>query len=558
MDTLASYGIQVPHNPSSQTRTTCPKCSHRRKKSNAKCLAVNVDEGIWMCHHCGWKGSLNNGIKEKWSNMNQNKTYKKPKWEKNNNRLPEKFINWFTEERDISEETLEAYDIQAKAKYIPNRNQKVKSMAFPYKNIDGKTITVKYRDIDKNYAMESDTKKIMFGEYQVNDGPLILVEGELDVLSCYEAGFSAISVPNGAPSSNTDIQNINMSYLQHSEDLIEQYDIIIIATDGDEVGQKLGKELARRIGYEKCYKIEYPENCKDLNDVLTEHGKDEIVNIVSEAQEFPVQGVYNFNDIEENIWSYWENGIEDDALSTGFKKLDEYYKVRSYEFTVITGIPQHGKSEFLDSIMVRMAKYHNWKFGIFSPENWPVWRHASKLISKTKEKPFENLSEPELSNTLQKVRDKYHFIYPEDEDKDLETVLDKARTLIFRYGINALVLDPFNEFQRDYSMNTKEYISQFLSRIRQFVRKHNIHIFLVAHPKKMDTKKNKDPKPPKAYDISGASEWNDKSDNIITVYRLYEKTRIYIRKVRFREIGKKGSIELKYEERKRGFTEKIP
>ena len=46
---------------SGETRTTCPECSHTRKKKNDKCLSVNVAEGIWHCHHCEWAGSLGNG-----------------------------------------------------------------------------------------------------------------------------------------------------------------------------------------------------------------------------------------------------------------------------------------------------------------------------------------------------------------------------------------------------------------------------------------------------------------------------------------------------------------
>ena len=41
-------------------RATCPRCSQDRKKSRERCLAVNVDEGVWFCHHCEWRGSLKN------------------------------------------------------------------------------------------------------------------------------------------------------------------------------------------------------------------------------------------------------------------------------------------------------------------------------------------------------------------------------------------------------------------------------------------------------------------------------------------------------------------
>ncbi len=36
--------------------TTCPECSHERKKKHVKCMTVHIDErGVrFTCHHCGW------------------------------------------------------------------------------------------------------------------------------------------------------------------------------------------------------------------------------------------------------------------------------------------------------------------------------------------------------------------------------------------------------------------------------------------------------------------------------------------------------------------------
>jgi hypothetical protein len=46
---------------SGEEKTTCPKCSHERKKSSEPCLSVDHGEGIWFCHHCDWTGCLSNG-----------------------------------------------------------------------------------------------------------------------------------------------------------------------------------------------------------------------------------------------------------------------------------------------------------------------------------------------------------------------------------------------------------------------------------------------------------------------------------------------------------------
>lgn len=56
--TYADFGISVPAISGGEWRTTCPQCSHTRKKMNDRCLSVNVTKGTWFCHHCQFTGGL--------------------------------------------------------------------------------------------------------------------------------------------------------------------------------------------------------------------------------------------------------------------------------------------------------------------------------------------------------------------------------------------------------------------------------------------------------------------------------------------------------------------
>ena len=96
--TLESNGIYV-KSTSGQEKTKCPQCSHRRRKSFDLCLSVNIDEGVWHCHHCGWSGSLNKRPKT------IEEVLIKPTKEIKT-RLPQDIIDWFAD-RCISENTLE-------------------------------------------------------------------------------------------------------------------------------------------------------------------------------------------------------------------------------------------------------------------------------------------------------------------------------------------------------------------------------------------------------------------------------------------------------------------
>ncbi len=51
------------------------------------------------------------------------------------------------------------------------------------------------------------------------------------------------------------------------------------------------------------------------------------------------------------------------------------------ELTIVTGVPNSGKSEWLDALAMNLAKAHGWSFALCSMENRPA-DHARKLMEK--------------------------------------------------------------------------------------------------------------------------------------------------------------------------------
>jgi twinkle protein len=57
------------------------------------------------------------------------------------------------------------------------------------------------------------------------------------------------------------------------------------------------------------------------------------------------------------------------------------------ELTIVTGLANSGKSEWLDALVVNLAERYGWTFGVCSLENTPVM-HSTKLMEKyTRERP---------------------------------------------------------------------------------------------------------------------------------------------------------------------------
>ena len=118
------FGIKI-KKTSGQVKTICPKCSHERRKKTEPCLSVNIDEGIWNCHNCGWTGSL------KKQNEYMNKTYVKPIIKNKPKKYSENILKWF-KERGISEKTLIQNKISEGEEWMPQISKKTNTIQFNY------------------------------------------------------------------------------------------------------------------------------------------------------------------------------------------------------------------------------------------------------------------------------------------------------------------------------------------------------------------------------------------------------------------------------------------
>ncbi|MGV2359748.1 UNVERIFIED_CONTAM: hypothetical protein QOZ72_28895, partial [Pseudomonas aeruginosa] len=77
-----------------------------------------------------------------------------------------------------------------------------------------------------------------------------------------------------------------------------------IATDMDEAGENLSNELARRIGVEKCYRINFGEY-KDANEQYCKLGRLDL----SAFKPFPITGVFGVDDHWESFLNLIKNGF---------------------------------------------------------------------------------------------------------------------------------------------------------------------------------------------------------------------------------------------------------
>ena len=552
--TFHDFGIEV-RASAGEADTTCPQCSSQRKNKRARCLSVNVDKGTWLCHHCGWSGGLQTGQRQ------LEAPWRKPTW-----RSPPPLkakpsnaaFDWLAE-RGISREVAERNGVCATTVWMPQVEDNVGAVAFPYYRGD-QLVNVKYRDRQKNFRMEAGAERILYGLNDIDPAQCVIVEGEMDKLSLEMAGFrSVVSVPDGAPSETAKDYGSKFAFLEADADRIGAVREWIIAVDADGPGRRLEDELARRLGREKCRRVRWSADCKDANDVLRSYGAGVLRECIEAAEAFPISGVFEAEDFGDRIRSLFVNGWEK-GVATGWEELDEHYTVRPGEFTVVTGIPNSGKSNWLDALLVNLAIQHGWHFSVFSPENQPVEDHMARIIEKWARQPFtdgptERMSREQLDKGIQWAGQHFSWILPDDDAEwTIDAVLERAKALCFRRGSRGLVIDPWNELEHALPAGESEttYISGALKKIRQFARRHGIHVWVVAHPAKLYRERDTGNYPvPTLYDISGSAHWRNKADNGLCVWRDFANrdtpVEVHVQKVRFRQVGKIGMARLRYE-----------
>lgn len=555
LKTFADFNIVVPSGRTGEVDVVCPQCSPQRKKKTARCLSVNLEKNCWFCAHCGWAGGLTEGEKR------FDPAWRKPQWRRPTP-LPAKPLSaieeWFLE-RGIPAFVLERNRVTSAQVYMPQVEDHVGAMAFPYFR-DDELVNVKYRDRAKNFRMEAGAERILYGLNDIAPERCIIVEGEIDKLSVEVAGcMSCVSVPDGAPAENAKNYASKFTFLEADEERLAKVKEWIIAVDNDGPGKRLEDELARRLGREKCRRVTWPSECKDANDVLRSFGPEVLRECIEHAELFPLAGVFDVSDLSDRIDHLYEHGWEK-GVSTGWDEIDCCYTVRPGEFTVITGMPNSGKSNWLDALLVNLAREHGWNFAIFSPENQPLEDHMGRFCEKWAGLPFAEGPTPRMDRETLKqskdwVRQHYTWILPDDDSEwTVETVLDRAKSLVLRRGIRGLIIDPWNELEHDPPPGISEtiYTGRVLKHVRQFARRHGVHVWIVAHPQKLYRIKDSGDYPvPTLYDISGSANWRNKADNGIVVYRDFSEPRnpveIHVQKIRFRQIGRIGMAKLEYD-----------
>ncbi len=483
-------------------------------------------------------------------------------------------LKWF-DQRGISLGNLEAMGVcsgrhqrigDGQFEVIPD--PKGNTIIFPFYR-DGQIVMEKYRGSEKRFYQRPGGIQVFYNRDVLKDpaltegkASLLIVEGEIDLLSVLESGYPfVVSVPGGAPPDKdpmvpdedlNPLEDDKFSFVLEAWEDLKKVKRITLAGDDDGPGKRLNEELVRRLGRARCSFVQYPEGCKDFNDVLKTHGMGAVTKVIEEAKPFPVSGVYTFHSLPQ------EPPL--DPKTTGFRALDGHLLPFFPALFIITGFAGSGKSTWANQLVAQLAILHGWKAAIASFE-----MRISPFVTNTLMQVYHDLY-PGKDQFAQDWLDRnFAFIAPEPSDEndqfDIDWLIERAVTSVVRYGIRVLLVDPWNEIEHAVRgrESTTDYIGRAIRALKRFGREYGVLVIIVAHPNK-HAANNKDPHEVSLYDIADTAHFANKADFGVVIARQGDPafdtvSDVHIRKIRYQPVsGRPGTVSMVLDQKRGIFT----
>lgn len=210
------------------------------------------------------------------------------------------------------------------------------------------------------------------------------------------------------------------------------------------------------------------------------------------------------------------------SIPTGYEMLDKkIVGLFAGELTIISGLNASGKTSWLDCLALNVVQ-KGFKVGIWSGEmqdwrfqGWINQIAAGKSYVKKKQ-GYENLyyTPTNYCERIENWLDNKLFLYNNSYGSKWEQLFNDIKELVESEKVQLIILDNLAALSIDgydgekYSRQTK-----FILDVKDYAKQKNIHIILVAHPRKESTFLRKE-------SISGTADLTNIADNLFLLHRV--------------------------------------
>ena len=483
-----SYKLQ-----SGQAVFNCPFCGETKGH-----LYMNQQDGAFFCHKCNERGNLitlqkhfgdyqkdrpqmnrpyqkqQQAIKAAFSE--QGTPYHAPK-EKEATEAHQRLLNdknaleYITVQRGLNIETVKAFNIGLDIDHSGGH-----WLTIPHYE-KGKLINIKSRSLppaEKTFRRVKDCRSILFnGDCLAANKTVYLCEGEIDALTLWDKGEkNVIATTTGASS-------FDPAWVDQLKDVQK----IIIVYDPDEPGQKGAREVARRLGYDRCFNVALPDG-QDLNEYFTAGNTitDFIAYVSDNARQFDIAGIMTLaeglNKFKEEI----NKPAQASGLKTGWTSLDRIIKTGFMpgELVVLSAPPKIGKS----TLALQIVSYN-------ALQDVPALffcleMRSTKIIQKITQchVKSEEIGMMEIEQTRTAFKGKPLYLGYCYQKPTLENIVETIKAAIRRYDLRLVVFDHLHFLCRSITNQVQE-VGLAVQAFKFLAEELETPIVLIAQPRKI-------------------------------------------------------------------------
>ena len=470
----------------------CPYCNANNDKYT---FSINLKDGRFKCLRatCGAKGNMITLSRDFEFSLGHNadEYFMQRRQYKNLRNYPKPEVRpaavTYLESRGINRAITEAFQ-------ITTRKDDEKVLVFPFYDDDGALQFIKYRNTDPQPGQskewcESGCRPILFGmDHCVgHNNELVLTEGQIDSLSVAEAfdgDVNAVSVPTGAR---------GFTWVPYCWDFLGKFSTLIVFGDHENDHITLLDEMAKQFhGTVKHIRPEDYQDCKDANELLQKHGKQAVIDAVTNAVIVEHPKIKRLADVRRQDLSQLEK------IDTGIRSLNK--KIGGFYFgqlILLTGERGQGKSTLASqfgafavnqgySVMFYSGELPEWCFQDWFERQIAGRRNINTLMSNLEYESY--LVDANKGDRLRAWYQDQVYLYSNEilgEDEETEALITTLQTSIKQYGCRVLIIDNLmTAIDDDLKSDIYRQQTQFVKQLALMAKRYNVIIILVVHPRK--------------------------------------------------------------------------
>lgn len=210
------------------------------------------------------------------------------------------------------------------------------------------------------------------------------------------------------------------------------------------------------------------------------------------------------------------------SIPTGYHELDKkIIGLFAGELTVLSGLNASGKTSWLNCLALNVIQ-QGFKVAIWSGEmqdwrfqGWLNQMAAGKNYVRKKE-GFENFyyTPSSVCEKIDSWVDNKLFLYNNSYGNNWQQLFNDIKELVESEGVQLIVLDNLAALSiQSYDSGTYANQTKFILDVKDYAKQKNIHVILVAHPRKQNDFLRKE-------SISGTADLTNIADNVFLIHRV--------------------------------------